>query len=135
MSEPIPKDLAAAIKKCWPNGEIEEFPTDESYFQDIHERLARGLRKIRGASLIWQTEDHDSQPFWDDFEDELHPCDYDWQSYHVFFLAPDDAEFHFEDEIKPMEEPDEENECPQTIPGEGWIGLAVGVSLAMPWAA
>ena len=31
----IPKDVAAAIKRCWPHGVVEEFPTDESYFHEI----------------------------------------------------------------------------------------------------
>jgi hypothetical protein len=28
----IPKYVAIVIKKCWPEGIVEEFDTDESYF-------------------------------------------------------------------------------------------------------
>src|ERR1022692_1130889 len=51
----IPEDVAAAIEECWPDGVVEEFDTDESYFCDIHAKLERDLRKIPGASLLWQT--------------------------------------------------------------------------------
>jgi hypothetical protein len=42
----IPKPVATAIKKCWPDGIVAEFETDESYFVEIHPRLERDL-------LIW----------------------------------------------------------------------------------
>ena len=45
----IPKPVAAAIKKCWPDGVVAEFETDESYFLEIHPRLERDLRNIRGS--------------------------------------------------------------------------------------
>src|ERR1022692_2131618 len=65
----IPEDVAAAIEECWPDGVIEEFDTDESYFHDIHAKLERDLRKIPGASLLWQTEAEDNSAHWDDDED------------------------------------------------------------------
>jgi hypothetical protein len=92
----IPPDVAAAIKRCWPNGVLDEFETSESYFHEIHPALERALRNIRGASLLWQTE-QESGARWDAGEDdEPQRCD-EWQSYHVFFLAPHGKEFHFED--------------------------------------
>jgi hypothetical protein len=45
----------------------------------------------------------------------------------LFFLAPDDEEFHFDDEI-----PDPGG---GTWIGEGWIGIAVGVCRTAPVAA
>src|SRR5713226_5110098 len=118
----IPEDVAVAIKACWPDGVVQEFTTDESYFHEIHPRLERDLRNVRGASLLWRTE-----------EEEIDQ----WQSYYVFFLAPDGKTFHFEDETTGMEEPDEPEEeewAETTYPGEGWIGCAVGISLAAPYA-
>ncbi|HUD98217.1 MAG TPA: hypothetical protein VMR62_01490 [Bryobacteraceae bacterium] len=67
----IPEDVAAAIQECWPDGVIEEFDTDESYFHDIRARLERDLGKIPGASLRWQTEEkHESDTWHDDDDDD-----------------------------------------------------------------
>jgi hypothetical protein len=104
----IPEDVAAAIEECWPDGVIEEFDTDESFFHDIHAKLERDLRKIPGASLLWQTEAEDDSAYWDD-DDEPPPSGPDFQSYHVFFLAPQGSEFEFETETENLEEPDPED--------------------------
>jgi hypothetical protein len=40
----IPPDVAAAIKRCWPNGVLDEFETSESYFHEIHPALGIPLR-------------------------------------------------------------------------------------------
>jgi hypothetical protein len=133
----IPADVVAAIKQCWPNGVVEEFPTDESYLHERRPRLERDLRNIRGASLLWQTEEEEISARWDDDQnDEPLPND-QWQSYHVFFLVPDSQEFHFEDETAGMEEPEDPEQdtlTETTYPGEGWIGCAVGICLAAPYA-
>jgi hypothetical protein len=77
----IPKDVADAIRKCWPVGIVEEFATDESYFHQIQSRLGWDLRKIRGASLLWQTEEEESGSGWvHDWEDEEPPPSNQWQS-------------------------------------------------------
>jgi len=133
----IPTDVDAAIKQCWPDGVVEAFATDESYFHEIHQRLEWDLRHVRGASLLWQTEGEEVGARWEEGEsDEPTPND-EWQSYHVFFLAPDGGEFHFEDETAGVEEPeDPEGKAGAeiTYPGEGWIGCAAGISLAAPYA-
>ena len=97
-ARPIPAKLAAKISKCWPDGVIEEFDTSESYFYEKRWPLEQDLRKIQGASLRCQTESEEPHS-WDDDDGDRPPpgCD-EFQSYHVFFLAPDDPEFHFEDE-------------------------------------
>jgi hypothetical protein len=134
----IPKRVATAIKKCWPDGVVEEFDKDESYFRKIHPSLEWDLRNIRGAAFLWQTEEQESGASWnDDWEDEPPPSE-DWQSYHLYFLAPDSKEFHFEDETEGMEEPEDpedEDWTETTYPGEGWIGCAVGICLAARFAA
>jgi len=133
----IPPDVAAAIKHCWPNGVVEEFATDESYLHDIRPRLERDLRSIRGASLLWQTEEEEIGARWDEDQNDEPPPGDEWQSYCVFFLAPEGKEFHFEDETAGMEEaedPEEEEWAETTYPGEGWIGCAVGICLAAPYA-
>lgn len=133
----VPADITAAIRKCWPDGVIEEFAADESYFHEIHARLERDLRKIPGASLLWQTEGADADSAWDDDGEDEPPPDRDWQSYHVFFLAPAGKEFQFEDETEglvDLDESGEEEGTAKTYPGEGWIGHAVGICLAAPMA-
>ncbi len=80
----IPPDVAAAIHRCWPDGLVDEFATDESYFHEIHARLERDLQNIRGASLRWRTTDSQPDARSDD-DDELRLPD-EWQSYYVFFL-------------------------------------------------
>jgi len=73
----IPKYVALAIKKCWPEGVVEEFATDESYFHDIHPRLERDLRNIRGASLLWQTSNEEIAGLNNGENDEPQPSDLD----------------------------------------------------------
>ena len=137
MDTQIPENVAAGIERCWPDGVVDEFDTDESYFHEIHPQLERDLRHIRGASLQWQTEEEESGTRWNEDEDDEPPASDDWQSYHVFFVAPDAKEFRFEDETDNLEEPHgpEEEEPIETVyPGEGWIGCAVGICLAAPYA-
>ena len=56
-ARPIPAKLAAKISKCWPDGVIGEFDTDESYFHETRWPLEHDLRKIQGASLLCQLPD------------------------------------------------------------------------------
>jgi hypothetical protein len=131
-SRPIPAKLAARISKCWPGGVIKEFDTDKSYFNEKHCPLEQDLRKIPGASLLCQTASEETHS-WDDNDEDRPPpgCD-EFQSYHVFFLAPNDPEFHFEYEKESLADPDDsaEEEWPEgVISGEGWYGWAVGISL------
>ena len=73
MRAKIPETLAALIKETWPGGVIGEFDREESGFHDIHAKLERALRKIRGATLEWQTES-DEPIYWDhDFDDDFDP--------------------------------------------------------------
>src|ERR1043166_4704454 len=94
----IPKELAGAIKRCWPRGVVEEFATDESYFHEIHHQIERDLGSISGASLLWQTEEASGVNRDDDNPDEPPPPSFERQSYHVFFISHDGKEFGFEDE-------------------------------------
>jgi hypothetical protein len=140
----IPEDVAAAIVECWPDGVIEEFNRDESYFHDIRAALERDLRKISGAALMWQTEAENDRTYWDtdrddDDEDELPPDQPDFQSYHVFFVAPKGGEFEFETETEYPEPEDPEDPDSAlrtaTYAGKGWYGCCVALSLATPFAS
>lgn len=130
----IPADVAAAIHRCWPDGIVDEFATAESYFHEIHARLERDLRNIRGASLRWRTQDERLDARSDE-GDDLPPRD-EWQSYYIFFLALDDDAFHFEDETTGIEECEDAQEegTERMYPAEGWVGCGVGISLAAPYA-
>jgi len=138
----IPDDVAAAIEECWPEGVVEEFDRDESYFQDIHAKLERDLKKIPGASLMWQTEAEADSAYRDldddDWDDELPPSPPDFQSYHVFFLALQGSEFIFETETESMEEQDplapDGELTTVTYPGKGRCGCSAALSLATPFA-
>jgi len=103
----VPADVAAAIKQCWPNGVVEEFATDESYFHEVRPRLERDLRNIRGAALLWQTEEEEIGARSNEDENDGPLRSGEWQSYHVFFLAPESKEFRFEDETAGIEEPED----------------------------
>ena len=129
----IPEGVALAIRECWPDGVVGQFATDESHFHEVRPRLERDLRKVREGSLLWQTEE-ETAAGWDSENDEPPPSD-GWQSYHVFFLSPDSEEFHFEDETDGIEESEEpQAEAETKVPGEGWIGCAIGICLAAPYA-
>jgi len=133
----IPEAVAALIKEIWPDGMVDEFDTEESGFQDIHAKLERDLRKIRGASLTWQTESEEPV-YWDDESDDEPPFDDNFQSYHVFFLVPDGDEFRYETETEawePSASLEEEEEWVETaVPGQGFTGCTAAVCLAAPVA-
>ena len=111
---------------------VEEFATDESYFHEIHHQVEQDLSGISGASLVWQTEQPPSANWDDDNLDEPSLYDFEWQSYHVFFVSPNGDEFRFEAETIGD---DPEDETQTTYPGEGRYGLALSISLAGPFAA
>jgi hypothetical protein len=85
---------------------------------------------------LWQTEDEEVFAGCDEDESDGPPPSDEWQSYYVFFLRPDGEDFQFEDEAEGRERPeDPEQELTETThPGEGWIGCAMGICLAAPYA-
>jgi hypothetical protein len=121
----IPEDVTAAIKSAWPHGVVEEFDKDESYFHALCSALERDLEKMGTTALLWQTEEQTEPPSSPDF-----------QSYHVYFLVPHGEEFRFQAETDNLTAPGdpEEPDCDATVRGDGWIGFAVGISLAAPFA-
>jgi hypothetical protein len=123
IPDEIPDDIAAVIAECWPEGVVGEFDTDESYFHDIRPALERDLKRIPGAALMWQTEMEDDGG--------------GWQSYHVFFVAPQEDEFEFDTETENVAEPEEPGaeQIAVTSAGKGWYGCVVAVSYAASFAA
>jgi hypothetical protein len=132
----IPKGIAAAIEKCWPDRVVEEFPTDESYFHEISDGLERDFARIPGVALTWRSPAEDAGFDWDDDDDEPPPSE-DFRSYRVYFLSPNGQEFRFETETEGFAEAEdpEPDEWPETTySGEGQVGWAVAVSLVWPVA-
>jgi hypothetical protein len=125
----IPKDLAALIKKTWPDGIVEQFSDTDSYFRGIQSRLQSRLLAIPGVSMFWQT----PEPSWDD---DCAPEDLPWvefQSFHQYFLAPHGEQFQLEDETEGLKDPDDPNEegwVETTYPGERWIGCGLDICMA-----
>jgi hypothetical protein len=85
------KDVQAALDRVWPDGIVElSFDPDESYFDEVHPKLARGLNRIPHAQLV-QERQAKGGPIWrDDSDPEEDPPDdmKHSRSYHVFFVTP-----------------------------------------------
>jgi hypothetical protein len=125
----FPKDLAALIKKTWPDGIVEQFSDTDSYFRRIQSRLEWRLPAIPGTSLIWQTQEQT----WDD---DCAPEDLPWvefQAFHQYLLAPHGKQFQLEDQTEGLKDPDDPNEegwVETTYPGERWIGCGLDICMA-----
>ena len=66
----IPKNVAAAIQKAWPDGIVEQFDRDESYFERIHSTLRASLATVPGGGHFWETEDRHHHHGFDDDDDD-----------------------------------------------------------------
>jgi len=142
----LPESLAKLVEKTFPDGVVEEFDESESYFFSIRESIRADLHRIRGVAAFWESAD----PFekynhsaWDDDDDDFgeSPPE-DFQSYHVFFLAPVGEEFVSEEETEGYAEPDpldEDEDAVEpeeaTYSGTRRDGYVLGVSLLARVAA
>lgn len=137
------EDVREAIERAWPDGVVEmAFDSDESWFHDVHPKLASAIWRIKGAQLAHERE-KEPGPVWFDHSDpeEDPPDDQEpSRSYHLFFVCPEGEAFTYETEIESIAEPDwdgdeEESELPmETVAGSGRTGWAVAVSLIAPFA-
>lgn len=138
-------DVVAAIERVWPDGIVDmSFDVEESWFWDLHPKLARLFRRLTGARMLREAE-AEGVPLWADADDDLsRECDFS-RSYHLFFIGPEADAFTFEAEIETLAEP-EYNEDSQdeessgelemiTVGGRGHTGWSVAVSLIAPFAA
>jgi hypothetical protein len=130
----VPQDVADAIVESWPDGIMEEFDSDESYFYDIREGLERDLLRIRDVAVRWQTSEPDYERYWGD-DDEL-PPEYEFESYRMYFLAPQGDKFKFDTETDSQEIAEEEpfEEVTVKVAGHGWYGCNIAISLVSPFA-
>jgi len=139
-------DVAAAIERAWPDGVIEMcFDSEESWFWDVHPKLAGAFHRLHGASLLYQHEAEETRSWTDeDDDDDDPPCPEPSRSYHLFFVAPQDDAFTFETTTETEAEPEFDEYGHQefdsdaemiTVPGRGHTGWSVAVSLIAPFAA
>ena len=135
-------DVREAIESAWPGGVVEmAFDSDESYFWDVHQKLAAALGCLQGAQLVFEREP-DGEPVWfeDSDPDEDPPDDLERsRSYHLFFVCPKGEEFTYETWIETPENPHAEEaggiDPPMvTVAGHGRTGWSVAVSLLAPFA-
>jgi hypothetical protein len=127
----IPGHISAAIRKAWPDGVVEPFDSEESYFWKIREKLSWDIRGLGGGMLSCERE-ASPQRDWHNDDDawENIPEQEPERSYHTFFLAPLGDEFthEVESDFIDSEFPEEEDEEVETT-GTGRIGCLAAVSL------
>jgi hypothetical protein len=145
-------DVQDAIEGVWPDGVMTGFDREESYFGEVHSKLAAGLRRIAGTEPIDEFPASRPQRPWredddNDFEDDPPSDDRPSRSYHLFFISPMGEDFSFETEIESPVEPEDEiddeivdeveieDDLPtEVFAGRGRTGWSVAVSLLAPFA-
>jgi hypothetical protein len=128
----VPKRIAEAIERAWPDGVVEMIDPDEAPFRDTYPALKARLSRISGSDLVYEREAKGG-PRWDEGSNP-HEDPPDWnepaRSYHLFFVSPSDRHCSFDAETL---EPDEEG-VERRFEGQGRVGHTVAVSLAAPFA-
>lgn len=97
------EDVREAIERAWPDGVVEmAFDSDESWFQDVHPKLASAIRHIKGTQLVHEREPEGGPAWFDDSDPEEDPPDDQEpsRSYHLFFVCPEGEAFNYETEIE-----------------------------------
>jgi hypothetical protein len=97
------EDVREAIERAWPDGVVEmAFDSDESWFQDVHPKLASAIRHIKGTQLVLEREPEGGPAGFDDSDPEEDPPDDQEpsRSYHLFFVCPEGEAFNYETEIE-----------------------------------
>lgn len=128
------RDVVAAIERAWPDGVVEmSVDLEESWFWDLHPRLARAFDRLTGARMLHQRR-AEGVPLWADQDDDFsHECDLS-RSYHLFFVSPEDDAFTFEAETASQDEESSGELETIVVGGRGHIGWSVAVSLIAPFA-
>ncbi len=128
----VPKHIAGAIERAWPDGVVEMIDLDEAPFRDKYPALKARLSRISGSELVYEREP-EGGPRWHEGSNP-HEDPPDWseptRSYHLFFLSPSDPRCSFGTETV---EPDQEG-VERRFEGEGRVGHTVAVSVVAPFA-
>jgi hypothetical protein len=128
----VPKYIAEAVERAWPNGLVEMIDLDEAPFWDTYPALKARLSRISGSDLLYEREPRGG-PRWNEGADpDKDPPSWSdpTRSYHLFFLSPSDPGCSFGTDTV---EPDEDG-VERRFEGEGRVGHTVAVSLAAPFA-
>src|SRR5437867_2179422 len=102
----IPKHIAEALERAWPDSVIEIPITDEAPFWDVYPKLKTSLSHVEGALLLYEREP-ESKPHWDsesDPDEDLPDWEEHSRSYHLFFLSLQDPKVSYETEIERFDE-------------------------------
>ena len=117
----LPKALVDLLDYLWPDGVIQMFQLQESAFWDLHPKLDRKLRAIKGARVLFERPPEQSVELSEDPEDGVALLlDEPMRSYYLYFLSPACPEFHYRIDRTPA--------------GHGDIGLVLALSLVAPVA-
>jgi len=118
----LPQYLVEAIRQVWPHAQV-GMP-DDAPFRDTYPRLKERLARIPGARILYEQEPRPAPSPEDGSEEGL-------RSYCLFFLSTTDERFEFGTEDLEQDE----DGVDRHVPGKGWMGCLVGISVVAPFAA
>ncbi len=117
----LPKALVDLLNYLWPEGVIQMFQLQESAFWDLHPKLDRKLRGIKGVRVVFERPPEQPVELSEDPDDGVVLLlDEPARSYYLYFLSPTRPEFHYRIDRTPA--------------GQGDIGLVLALSLVAPVA-
>jgi hypothetical protein len=126
------KDVKEAIGRLWPDGIVEmNVDHEDSWFLKLRPKLARALRGLKGAHLLFEREAEGDTVWWPESDPDQEPteeCEPS-RSYHLFFIVPDGDAFEFTTKSE-----DYVAGSIETVHGDGQTGWCVAVSLLAPFA-
>ncbi len=137
-SRTLRADVAAILRELYPNGVVTpDVLYEESYFDELYDTLRARLAGIEGVRLLHERSPEGGPQWVEGSNPDEDPPDYseDSFSYHLFFVAPRGEGHKYVGELPDYVETEDGEELTEVrVPTEGWIGCAVGVSLAAPFA-
>ena len=128
----LPKYLADAIERAWPDGVVEMIDLEACPLREACSALKGRLSCIPGSDLVFDREAAGGPRRREDSDPDEDPPEWDepTRSYHLFFLSPKDRRYSFDTETV---EPDDDG-IERRFAGQGRIGHVVAVSLVAPVA-
>jgi hypothetical protein len=126
------KDVKEAIGRLWPDGIVKmNVDYEDSWFLKVQPKLARALKGLKGAHLLFERE-ADGNPVWrpesDPEQEPPDECERS-RSYHLYFIVPEGVAFEFTTDTEDYIEGRLE-----MVHGDGQTGWCVAVSLLAPFA-
>ena len=128
----LPKYLADAIERAWPDGVVEMIDLEACPLRETCSTLKGRLSCIRGSDLVLGREAAGGPRWREESDPEEDPPVWDepTRSYHLFFLSPKDRGYSFDTEtVAPND-----GGIERRFACQGRIGHVVAVSLVVPFA-